>query len=453
MISASLFAACGSDDNPTEDKVEIPTGKESIEINDYATEEAVTFNATADWSVAVNEVSTRAANWVTVSPMRGGAGKSTITITITDTEYDGEEDRTAEIIITAGNGTPVKIYIIQKGNVHQVTPLTKRVKSITTNRIANEGDRYTADEYQYTSTTTFIYDDTQNRVKEITVKSEDKADYYREYADDYTESQWFHKGHLKIEGSVQIEYSDNLIKMTGSSIENSYSYDKNREKNYVILNETENTGPEWIPEYGWSSWTNWEINESEQESNNSLDYNYTLSDSKLTSLSYTLKEDNGNSIETLSEEAKYTYTDNRVSVIERKGNESGYNYDYKYNYIWSYGNIYQKVSKSGYTRNFYYDGYHANNLNIDLWHFLESEIAASSFDPATLLSTIGRRCKELPVKAEGHDSYNGLEYTATITYTKDSNGYITEILAEGLPEGRNYNATDSPTYKYTITYE
>lgn len=457
LLCATLFVACSSDDNPIEDKVEIPTGKEIIEVSDYGSEETVTFNATADWNISVNEITTRSANWVTVSPMKGGAGESTITITITDTEYDGEEDRTAEIIITAGNGTPVKIYVVQKGSVHNVKILPKRVKSITKIRIANEDDLYTAAEYKYTDIMSFGYD-AQNRVKEIKVESEEKLDCYREdLNDDSYQFRRFYKEEESIEGSLQIEYSDNQIEITSSSNYDSYSYKKSMYRDWTILNE-QDIEPEWTPIYGWTNWSDWEIDESTEYVTYFSDHKYTLSDNKVTSLSHTSKhnsKDNEELRDDISEEAEYTYIDNRISTFNGVEHEHSNDYYYNYNYIWSYGNIYQIADKDEYeyTRSFYYDGYHFNNLNIDLWYFLEYEISQNSLDIAKLISIIGRRSKELPVKSEGHNSTQKLEYTTTFTYTKDSDGYITEILAEGLPEGMTFNGTDSPTYRYSITYE
>lgn len=182
---------------------------------------------------------------------------------------------------------------------------------------------------------------------------------------------------------------------------------------------------------------------------------WILSEDKIvSSIGYYEEDTNGDGVkETVEREVrKYSYTDSRVTLIEDiRGNGLSL---YR-NYSWLHGSV-DKIATTGeyeYTRTFDYKK-NANNLNIDLWYFLKSEIELSTMDVAALINLAGRRNKYLPVKSEGYNGYTSeSEYTTTITYTKNTEGYITEILAENLPEGRGGNDIYSPTYKYIITYE
>ncbi|MBR4047265.1 MAG: leucine-rich repeat protein [Bacteroides sp.] len=114
-----LVTACSREGNEAEELTPAPkpTPPQSAitldsSISDFTTEggsNTITFTSSDPWTA--NVVNTRADNWCTISPTSGGAGNAKITVTTT--ANDTPDDRSASIIIKAGN-TQKTIKVSQK---------------------------------------------------------------------------------------------------------------------------------------------------------------------------------------------------------------------------------------------------------------------------------------------------------------------------------------------------
>lgn len=115
-----LLMSCGGGDKPIEPPtppVTIPTEFSNISLPETPGNQSVTFMTTTSWSI---EMATKAVpDWITVSPMNGGAGS--VTLTITTKENTTTSDRAATITIKAG-GQSFTMTATQKGKTQQVNP-------------------------------------------------------------------------------------------------------------------------------------------------------------------------------------------------------------------------------------------------------------------------------------------------------------------------------------------
>lgn len=130
LLLSVVITSCSNDskDDDVVEKVVVPSGSENIALSGTETKQ-VTFTATSDWKIVINEKTRVTPSWVSVEPMSGKAGENTIAITLKE-KNTTTEDRKAEILIQAGNGTPVPITITQ-AKEEAPTVLNKRITSIT----------------------------------------------------------------------------------------------------------------------------------------------------------------------------------------------------------------------------------------------------------------------------------------------------------------------------------
>ena len=91
--------------------------EQGISFNNTATSQDISFNAGQPWSITLT--GENATSWCQISPTKGNAGKNTITITTTNNDMDNA--RTATLIITSGSQNK-KIKITQDGQIPQEIP-------------------------------------------------------------------------------------------------------------------------------------------------------------------------------------------------------------------------------------------------------------------------------------------------------------------------------------------
>lgn len=95
-----MIASCSKSE--TDDKgslnATITLDKSSITFDEFANEETISFNSSAGWTAEI--INNRADGWLSISPTYGKSGDSEITISTT--ENDTTDDRSASICIKAG---------------------------------------------------------------------------------------------------------------------------------------------------------------------------------------------------------------------------------------------------------------------------------------------------------------------------------------------------------------
>lgn len=142
-LSVAFLSGC-SKDPVRPGTIDLPTDAEKIT---FTTEDGlnknITFTATSDWDVVLEETTKTTPEWLTVSPMNGKAGSATLSVTLTETNTTGAE-RTATITIRPSGGTAVTISVTQAPDLILPKKLT------TLSWIEDPGDE--------PSITTFSYD-------------------------------------------------------------------------------------------------------------------------------------------------------------------------------------------------------------------------------------------------------------------------------------------------------
>ena len=152
MLMLIMFVACSDDKEELKEIIlDKGTSTEQIIYSDETTaKEGISFTATENWAVVVNDISTRAngrVDWLELSQYNGGPGTYTLGITIA--KNDTGSDRKAEIKIVCG-GTTITIIVEQKAvtseeagkepGVEPGKPQAKR--KVKTIKIYQEPDEY-----------------------------------------------------------------------------------------------------------------------------------------------------------------------------------------------------------------------------------------------------------------------------------------------------------------------
>lgn len=132
ILSCLFFWSCGSggEEEPVppapEEKpvINVPSTDPLPVIEQKGGKASVSFTTNTAWTATVNTASTRSASWVSVSPVNGGAGSHTLTVTTT--ENDTYDERNATVVLKAGAAS--KSFTVSQKQKNALTVSSNKIE-------------------------------------------------------------------------------------------------------------------------------------------------------------------------------------------------------------------------------------------------------------------------------------------------------------------------------------